>query len=63
MLENKIPNTITIVRTISDVKNILNIWRNDKLNVGLVPTMGALHEGHFSLIKKSLSLSDRTIVT
>ena len=63
MLENDIPNTITIVRTISDVKNILNIWRNDKLNVGLVPTMGALHEGHFSLIRKSLSLSDRTIVT
>ena len=63
MLENDIPSTITIVRTISDVKNILKLWRNDNLNVGLVPTMGALHEGHFSLIKKSLSLSDRTIVT
>ena len=63
MLENDIPSTITIVRTISDVKNILKFWRNDNLNVGLVPTMGALHEGHFSLIKKSLSLSDRTIVT
>ena len=63
MLKNDISNAITTVRTVSDLRNILKIWRNNKLTVGLVPTMGALHDGHFSLIKRSLSLSDRTIVT
>ena len=38
-------------------------WRKEGLTVGLVPTMGYLHEGHQSLIKKSVEQNDRTVVS
>ena len=44
-----------------------NIDLNEALfgnsNIGFVPTMGSLHDGHISLIKKSLKLSNKTIVS
>ncbi len=38
-------------------------WRSDKLRVALVPTMGYLHSGHLSLIKKAQELADRCVVS
>lgn len=37
--------------------------RRDGITLGLVPTMGALHEGHLSLVRRSLDENDRTLVT
>ena len=52
-----------VVKTIKEVREIVSSWRRDGLTVGLVPTMGYLHEGHPSLISKSVSEKDRTVVS
>ena len=49
-----------IVKTIKEVRAIVKEWRRSGLTVGLVPTMGYLHEGHQSLIAKSAQQNDRT---
>ena len=44
-------------------KKILNKIIDGQKNLGFVPTMGAIHKGHILLIKKSISLCDKTIVS
>ena len=53
----------TIVRTVSELRQVIGEWRRVGLSVGLVPTMGALHEGHFSLVDRSVMENDRTCVS
>lgn len=50
-----------IIHKIEELKNILKDKKT--LEIGLVPTMGALHEGHASLIKKSVEQNDYTVVS
>lgn len=50
-----------IIHKIEELKNILKDKKT--LEIGLVPTMGALHEGHASLIKKSVEQNDFTVVS
>lgn len=52
-----------IVKTIEEVRNQVKAWRAEGLTVGLVPTMGYLHEGHASLIDASHRDNDRTVVS
>lgn len=52
-----------IVKTIKEVRETVKEWRKEGLSVGLVPTMGYLHEGHKSLIDNSVKDNDRTVVS
>lgn len=54
---------MVILKTIDEVRNQVKDWKKEGLSVGLVPTMGYLHEGHQSLIKKSVEQNDRTVVS
>ena len=52
-----------IVKTVEEVREIVKGWRREGLSVGLVPTMGYLHEGHKSLIVKAAAQNDRVVVS
>ncbi|MBR1822842.1 MAG: pantoate--beta-alanine ligase [Ruminococcus sp.] len=52
-----------IINTIDEVRAQVKEWRKQGLTVGLVPTMGYLHEGHASLIDTSCRDNDRTVVS
>ncbi|MBP3587212.1 MAG: pantoate--beta-alanine ligase [Paludibacteraceae bacterium] len=52
-----------IVETQQELRSKINEYKQQQLTIGLVPTMGALHEGHLTLIKKCLSENDITVVS
>ncbi len=57
------PSTPEIVRTVGGLRDRVAAWRRNGERVGLVPTMGALHDGHLALVRRSLDDCDRTVVS
>ena len=52
-----------IAYTVKEVREQVKAWKKDGLTVGLVPTMGYLHEGHASLMKKGVEQCDKVVVS
>ncbi len=60
---NLIDEGITVTRTIDRTRGVIGEWRARGLSVGLVPTMGSLHEGHLALVERARAENDRVLAT
>ena len=52
-----------VVESVADLRTQILDWRRNGLSVAMVPTMGALHDGHISLVRIALERADRCVVS
>ena len=54
---------LPVVRTLADLRATVRDWKRQGLSVGMVPTMGALHEGHLTLVREAARRADRVVAS
>jgi pantoate--beta-alanine ligase len=55
--------TLPAVRTVADLRTVVNAWQAAGERVALVPTMGALHRGHLALVERGRALCRRVVTS
>ena len=61
--DEAVANLCPVLDGISPLRSQLDEWRQQGLSLGLVPTMGYLHDGHRSLVERAAAQNDRVLVT
>lgn len=54
---------LPVARTVADLREQVSVWRRQGFTVGFVPTMGALHEGHLTLVREASRRADRVVAS
>ncbi|MBN1035475.1 pantoate--beta-alanine ligase [Clostridium botulinum] len=52
-----------LTKEICEIRKVIKDWKKEELSIGYVPTMGFLHEGHESLIKRAVKENDKVVVS
>ena len=55
--------SLPVARTVAELRTAVGEWRRQGFTVGLVPTMGALHEGHLTLVREAKRRADKVVAS